>query len=159
MAANSRRRSAAPQDEREDDGVDANPVRGEHELPLGAKTYLLRPSYAAISAIESKTGRALPELVGMGNSGAMPLSVAGIVGAALIRAGAGDKDAMTRGVSAERIAEMIFEQGLPGAIARLTLCLLDAATGGRTASGEAKAPDRSPGQAATEMTEDAASAA
>lgn len=124
----------------------ANRHRGEHELPLGRKTYLLRPSFQAQVAIEEKTGRALTELIRMGNAGAMPISTAGIVAAELIREGADPKDSMTKNVSAEKIAELIFEEGLPPTIARLTLCLLDMATGGRKASGEAKAE-------ATETTE------
>ena len=119
--------------------VDANPERGEHELPLGGRTYRLRPSYSAIAAIERKSERALPELIRMGNTGGMPLSVAGVVAAELVRAGAAEEDALTKKVSAEKMAELIFEQGIPGAIARLTLGLLDAATGGRKASGEVRA--------------------
>ncbi|BBC72922.1 conserved hypothetical protein [Altererythrobacter sp. B11] len=117
---------------------EANPDRGEHELPLGRRTYLLRPSFAAITAIERKTERALPELIRMGNSGTMPLAIAGIVAAELVKAGAGDDD-LTRRVSAAKMGEMIFERGIAPAVARLTLCLLDAATGGRDAQGEAKA--------------------
>lgn len=129
---------------------EANPHRGEHELLLGEKRYLLRPSHTAIDAIERKTERSLTELVRMGNAGALPLRTAGIVAAELIRAGAGEKDEMTRKVSAEKISEMIFEQGVAGVTARLTLCLVDAATGGRDAQGEAKAvAATSPGSDAT----------
>jgi len=130
----------------------ANRIRGEHELALGAKTYRLRPSFAAMIAIEEKTGRTCLELVRMGNAGAIPLGMAGTIAAELIRAGADAKDALTQKVAGEKIAELIFEQGLPGAIARLTLCLADAVTGGRTASGEAKAvatTSPSPGSDAT----------
>jgi hypothetical protein len=119
--------------------VEANPERGEHELTLGKKTFLLRPSFTAITAIERKTERSTIELVRLGNAGALPIAVAGVVAAELIRAGADEKDSFTRNVSAEKIAELIFEQGVGGAIARLTLCLIDAATGGRDAQGEAKA--------------------
>lgn len=117
---------------------EANAHRGEHDLPLGSRTFLLRPSWEAIDAIERKTERALPELIRMGNAGALPLRIAGIIAAELVRAGADEKDTFTRNVSAERLSELIFEQGVAGAIARLTLCLVDAATGGRTSSGEAK---------------------
>jgi len=118
--------------------TNANAHRGEHELDLGGVTYLLRPSFTAISAIEQKTERTTLELLRMGNAGALPLATAGAVAAELIRAGAEDKDELTKRVSASRIAELIYEEGVGPVVARLTLCLLDAATGGRNAKGEAK---------------------
>ena len=120
-------------------GVAAVPERGEHMLTLGDRAYRLRPSFSAIRTIEEKTGKALLELVRIGNTGAMPLAMAAQTAVGLIRAGADDDDRMTRAVTADRIGELIFEQGIPGVTARLTLCLLDAATGGRDAAGEVKA--------------------
>jgi hypothetical protein len=117
----------------------ANPERGEHSLVLGARTYRLRPSHTALRAIEHETERSTLALVRLGNTGELTIEQLGIVGAELIRAGADPKDDLTRAVAAERIGELIVEQGLPGVTAALTLCLLDAATGGCTASGEAKA--------------------
>lgn len=111
--------------------------RGEHELTLAGVTYCLRPSHPALKAIEKKTGRSNLALVRLGNAGELTNEQMGIIAAELIRAGA--QDAMTRAVSADRLGEMIFEEGSATASARLTICLLDAATGGRTASGEAKA--------------------
>jgi hypothetical protein len=84
-----------------------------------------------------------------GNVGELTLEQLGIVGAELIRAGAEPDDSMTRSFDAERIGELIFEEGLPQAQSRLTLCLLDAATGGRTASGEAKAAPATKAKAST----------
>lgn len=115
----------------------ANPDRGEHELTLAKITYRLRPSHGALRAIERKTERSTLALIRLGNTGELSIEQLGVVGAELIRAGATDE--MTRAVDAERIGELIFEEGLPKATARLTMCLLDAATGGRDASGEAKA--------------------
>jgi len=117
----------------------ANPHRGEHELELGGVTYLLRPSFSAISTIEQKTERTTLELLRMGNAGALPLAIAGTIAAELIRAGADAKDELTKRVSAGKISELIYEHGIGKVVARLTLCLLDAATGGRTAQGEARA--------------------
>lgn len=117
----------------------ANPTRGEHELTLAGVTYRLRPSFTAIVAIEQKTGETTLALVRRGNTMQIPLADLGIIAAELIREGADPKDQMTRSVNAERIEELIFEEGLQRVTPRLTLCLLDAATGGRTASGEAKA--------------------
>jgi hypothetical protein len=118
---------------------DANPDRGEHELELAGVPYRLRPSHAAMRAIERKTERSTLDLFRAGNTGSLSLEQLGIIGAELIRAGAGPKDTATQNVDAERIGELIYEEGLHRAMARLTLCLIDAASGGRTASGEAKA--------------------
>jgi len=117
----------------------ANPHRGEHQLSLGGRSYLLRPTFSAQVAIEEKTGQSLIHLIRAGNAGGMPLNVAGTIAAELIRAGAEPGDTITQNVSADRIAEMIFEEGQPVAVAKLTLCMVDMATGGRKASGEAKA--------------------
>lgn len=115
----------------------AIPERGEHELTLAGVTYRLRPSHEALRAIEKATERSTLALVRLGNAADLSIEQLGTIAAALIRAGATEE--LTKRVSAERIGEMIFEEGLPHATSRLTLCLLDAATGGRDASGEAKA--------------------
>jgi cell division protein ZapA (FtsZ GTPase activity inhibitor) len=119
----------------------ANEERGEHDIVLAGRKYRLRPSHSALKAIEKLTGRATLALVRLGNVGELSLEQLGIVGAELIRAGAADDDSFTKAVDAERIEEMIFEEdeGLTRAQSRFTLCLLDAATGGRTVSGEVKA--------------------
>ena len=116
--------------------ADANPERGEHELTLGGKTYVLRPSYAAIVQVEKKTGQSLLSLVKLGGRSELTAEQIGIIGAEFIRAGATDE--FTRRVNPEKIGELAFEDGIPSVTAKLTLVLLDAATGGRTASGEAK---------------------
>jgi hypothetical protein len=115
----------------------ANPSRGEHQLVLAGVTYRLRPSRAAVRAIEEKTGKSTLELVSIGNSGGLRLAQLGVIAAQLVHAGA--EDDLTRMITAERFEDLIFEQGLAGPMARFTLCLLDAATGGRTASGNVQA--------------------
>ena len=64
----------------------------------------------------------------------------GIIAAELIRAGA--KSESDKHVDAERIGEMIYEAGTGKALATLQLCLVDAATGGRTASGKRRRRQR-----------------
>lgn len=115
----------------------ANPTRGEHQLVLAGVTYRLRPSHQAIVAIEQKTQHSLLELVRLGNAQAIPMRYVGTIAAELIRAGA--EDQATKAVHEDRIGELAFEEGVVSITARLTLCLVDAAGGGRTASGEAKA--------------------
>lgn len=127
----------------------ANPARGEHSLDLGGKSYRLRPSYEATCAIEQKTGKSLVELVRAGNLGALALETLAVIATEYIRAGAAEDDKMTRAVNAARIGELIFEEGVPGIIGALTLVMVDTLTGGRTASGEAKAVAAPKGDQAT----------
>jgi hypothetical protein len=132
-AASSRPPSAAKPPEK------ANPERGEHEVRLGGVTYVLRPSYAAIRAIENKTGSSICQLAAYAQTGALHLDDCAISVAELIRAGAKPDDVITANVSDERIGELIYEAALPGVAAVLTICLIDAASGGRTSAGERKA--------------------
>lgn len=112
-------------------------ARGEHRLPLGRKSYVLRPSFAAIEAAEEKTGQSLIRLMQLAHSGAMTLRQIGAVAGELIRAGATDE--LTASVDDERIGQLAFEAGLPTVMGRLAVALTDAASGGRTAAGEPKA--------------------
>lgn len=116
------------------EGVDE---RGETELRLADVRYRLRPSHQAIRAIERKTGFSLLELVRLGNTHSLSTDNIGIIAAELIRAGA--EDAATKAVHEERIADLAYEEGVVRVTSTLTLCLVEAANGGRTASGEAKA--------------------
>lgn len=116
----------------------ANKARGEFQLTLGGKTYRLRPSHEAIVAIEEET-RPLLVLVRLANAGDLGNKQMGIIAAELIRAGADEKDTLTRAVHSEPIGRLIYEEGVGRVLPILTLCLLEAATGGRLASGEAKA--------------------
>ncbi len=131
----------APADVPAEEQPTANAERGEHELMLAGTTYRLRPSHGALKAIEKKAERAALSLIRLGNAGDLTLTQLGIIAAEFIRVGADPADKFTRNISADRIEELIFEEGLPHATSRLTLCLLDAATGGRTASGEVKAAE------------------
>ncbi|NLS28157.1 hypothetical protein S2M10_31660 [Sphingomonas sp. S2M10] len=114
-----------------------NEERGEHELVLGGKTYVLRPSFEAIAAAEKKAGYALTVLARMANTGELSLRQVGVIAAELIRAGS-DSD-FVRNVDDERIAQLAYEAGMRTIMPRLALVLIDAALGGRKASGEAKA--------------------
>lgn len=119
-------------------GEPANEERGEHELALGGTIYKLRPSFGAVKAIEAKT-QPLMILVQLANRYELTLDQLGAIAAEFIRAGAEPGDTMTRAVNAQRLAEMIYEDGVARVTAVLTVCLADAARGGRTASGEVKA--------------------
>lgn len=115
-----------------------NDERGEDEITLGRKTYVLRPSYEAIKALEKETGKTVLELVALGNAGRISIEDLGVIVAELIRAGAKPGDVAAR-VSGEGIGIKILEKGLISTIPLITLLLIDVASGGRTASGERKA--------------------
>ena len=135
--APTRRRKLASQAEAPAASVPANKYRGEHTLELAGKTYKLRPSYDAIVEMEDATGHSLMELTLKADGQRLRLPQAAAVSVALIKAGA--TDPLTAAVSAERIGQLIYEEGLVKVVIRLTLCLNDAVTGGRSALGEVKA--------------------
>ncbi len=125
----------------------ANPERGEHEIVLKGKTYLLRPSYAAQVAIERQT-RTYGELAVLAQIGRLSIEDAALAVTELINAGA---DGPMHMVNAERIGQLIYEEGLPRAAGILAVTLADALSGGRTAEGNAK-------PAAAKVSEDPATA-
>jgi len=118
---------------------------GEISITLDAE-YVLRPSYAAISAIEDKTGRSVIELANDAAQGGLKLRESAIIAAAMMRAwgneatGIGDEVQAGAARSNEaRVGELIYEAGLPKINTRLAIVLIGAATGGYTISGKAKA--------------------
>ena len=115
----------------------ANSVVGEHELKLGAVTYRLRPSREALKAIESRTRTPVLKLSLLGDAADLTIEQLGIIAEELIRAGA--EDEATRYVGADRLEELIIEESMARVTGRLTFCLSDACTGGRTSEGNAKA--------------------
>lgn len=131
-------RAANPRPRRKTAGATGNAARGETTLLLGGKSYRLRPSYAAIVAIEDELGRSAIELLRASNAMALSYEDMGVIAAEFIRAGADEDDAMTRSIASDRIAELIFEEGSAAALVSLTVALASAVSGGRTASGEAK---------------------
>jgi hypothetical protein len=130
-------------------GAAATAARGEHTLSLGGASYVLRPSYAATAAIEDELGQSALELLRRANAGALGYADLGSICAEYIRAGAPETDRLARGVAADRIAELIFEEGITSVLIAVTLVLADAISGGRTASGEAKAVTNSPAESVT----------
>ena len=131
-------------------GPSANAARGEHSLTLAGKTYRLRPTFAATAAIEDELGQSALELLRRANGGALSYGELGAIVAEYVRAGAAEDDRMTKMVSAEGIAEKIYEEGVPPVLVVVTLVLADAVSGGRTASGEVKpVTEKSPQGTAT----------
>jgi hypothetical protein len=120
--------------------VTANRARGEHEITLAGVTYLLRPTFAACNSIEEQLGLSLIEICRKTNLCSLGYADIGIVLREFIVAGASDE--MTRTFSAERLAELVFEEGSAGAFARLTLILADVIGGGRDADGNPRAANQ-----------------
>ncbi|HEX2594805.1 MAG TPA: GTA-gp10 family protein [Rhizomicrobium sp.] len=114
----------------------ANRTRGEYTLTLGGRPYLLRPSFSAQVAIETALDKSYFELAAAAQVAALRIDHASVIVTELVNAGA--EDPMDK-ISAERAGEMIYEAGMPSIAPVLAVLLIDALSGGRTASGEAKA--------------------
>lgn len=116
-------------------------VQGQMLVPLGGAEYLLRPAYTAIRAIETKLRRTVLVLSGEAMHGELSTDdLAVIVSEMMLAEGRHNKDAGAayKGAKAERIAELIYEEGAPRILARVAIVLLGAATGGYTAKGEVR---------------------
>lgn len=119
----------------------ANEKRGEIELELAGVSFVLRPSFEAIQAFETQTGKSLIELAQAAGEGTMSLANAAIVATECIKAWGKATDNMTaRAVNVRRIGELIFESpgGLMVTLKKLEILLFMAATGGVTSAGELK---------------------
>lgn len=124
------------------DSVNAS---GEITITLDAD-YVLRPSYAAISAIEEATGESIIALANRAANGVLKLKDSAIIATEMLKAwgreageGSSPDQRAASKFGAEGVAKLIYEQGLPGINARLAIVLIAAATGGYTAAGKAKA--------------------
>ena len=135
--------------------IDANTLRGEVDLELDGQSFVLRPSYEAILKIENAVGQALVPLAVAAQNGTLSSFNLAIITAELIRAwgsslGKGDTSpqneramaATARGVSAQRIGELIFDVGIASVLPRVALALHRAASGGCLPSGEPKPATR-----------------
>lgn len=117
-------------------------ARGEMRIELEGRSYVLRPSFEAIGAIETGCKRSLIELARAAETGALRSDELAEIVAQCIRAeGRAANDPMLRSVNARRVGEMLFaeEGGLLWATREVvTRLLFRAVTGGYTALGEPK---------------------
>ena len=134
----------------------ANEVRGEFDIVLAGTTYPLRPSFTAIVAFEQITGRSQFELADDAQRGRLDLmSMAAIVSECVAAWGREAKVVSAQGWDLERTAGMIMEADGGALIIskQLAVMLFMAATGGVSASGEAKpAPAAKPAEASAAKT-------
>ena len=115
--------------------------RGELKLVLLGRDFVMRPTYEAVTAIETTAGRGLVELARDAVAGKMTLADTAQIACECIRAYGreeGDKDAS--GATAPRIARLILDspEGLFGALQQVSALLSLAATGGFDSSGKMK---------------------
>lgn len=122
--------------------MSGNETRGEMSIELEGVSYVLRPSFGAISAFETQTGMGLVALLNAASDGSMRLGTAVIILTECLKAGleaAGNP--MAGNFNSRRIGELMMgeEGGFLLALKRIELLLMFTATGGYTASGEVKA--------------------
>jgi len=129
-------------------GTTANARRGEQTVMLEGVEYVMRPSFAAIEAIETKTGKALAELMILATAAKLKGVEIAVIVTECVKA-----DLRQRGRGAEadmwqerRVAELLMdaEGGLFKMITDLVGFLKAAATGEYTSKGELKAAAGSP---------------
>lgn len=120
----------------------ASAERGEIALVLDGQSYVLRPSYEAIEAFETATGKGLLELARGAVEGSLRLGETAQVVTECVRAwGRAVGNTGARGANAVTIAGLIIESdgGLVHVSRILGGVLSLAVTGGYTAQGEVKA--------------------
>lgn len=121
----------------------ANEIRGEQAILLEGVTYVMRPSWQALQAIEDQTGLSIVELGARAEVGRLRgLQIAVIVTecikADLRHQGKGrEADAWDAQIVAGKLMES--DGGIVAAIKQLPPFLRDAVTGRYNAKGEAKA--------------------
>jgi hypothetical protein len=131
---------------------DANAVRGEVDLVLDGRSFVLRPSYTAVIAMEKKTGMALLQLTQLAEQGALTQEAQAIVVTELVRAWGREQDldeyasatdrsrvTVAKSANVDTIGELLFPVGVMAVQPRVAIVLGLAATGGCLPSGELKA--------------------
>jgi hypothetical protein len=111
---------------------EANPERGEVPILLNGRAYPMRPSYTAVEAIE----RALGPVVALGSRMTDPMhrlkvSEMSIIVAESIKAAGKDRnDKMLQAMKADKIAELIYEQGIVSVLDPILILLVNMVSGG-----------------------------
>ena len=111
----------------------ANPQRGEVEIELGGRRFVMRPSFQAIAEMEKQTGRGLIELLQSLSDGGLKVSeLAAIITAGLKAAG--------EPARYDKVGALLLEGGLEGIVPPVGEFLVGALTGGRQPSGNGADP-------------------
>lgn len=120
----------------------ANDVRGEVDILLEGVNYVMRPSFDAIQAIEKKLGRGLLELGQAAyNNTLSTIDIATIATLCIHAEGKAKNDQSMQHFDIGTVAPLLHEEpgGFMIAALRIQRLLLNASTGGYTATGEPKA--------------------
>lgn len=133
--------------------------RGQMWLPLGGEEYCVRPDYHAIAAIEAKLGP-LTDLAASAGQDRLTVAEMAVIVAEMMRAYSRanpDQPSVSTyaGADPERLAELIYDAGVPRICARLLPVLMGAVTGGYDASGELKPAAEEKGKASESPPPDA----
>lgn len=103
----------------------ANPHRGEVELSLGGRRFVMRPSFAAIAEIETRSGQGLVGLARRLTAGDIRVSdFATVITAGLKAAG--------EPARYEKVGEMVLDEGVGTLAPAVGEFLRQAIAGGRT---------------------------
>lgn len=113
-----------------------NTERGEVALKLGSTVYPMRPSFEAVIGFEQQTGKSLVELLRLAVSQQLHLADMAAIATFAIRAAAkeGEDRELLTSVQADRMAEVIFENGYTQAIPAIVDLLVNAVSGGKPAT-------------------------
>lgn len=134
----------------------ANELRGEVSIDLDGMPFVLRPSYEAVLACETATGKGLLQLTAEADAARLTLGEVRKLVTEFVRAwgksnpfeGKADEDLggdeidlraslrIAGSLSEKRVGELIFGDGIMKAMARLAIVLARAASGGCLPSGE-----------------------
>lgn len=117
----------------------ANEERGEVTISLEGVDYGMRPSFEAIERIERTLGRSLTDLARAANAGGLTLrETAEIVTACIAAYGKSEDQPQLAAFKPERVAGLLFVEGVSKAFPRVAILLFAALTGGVDASGKLK---------------------
>jgi hypothetical protein len=106
----------------------ANPQRGEVEIELGGRRFVMRPTFQAIAEMEKQTGRGVIELLQSLSDGGLKVSeLAAIITAGLKAAG--------EPARYDKVGALLLEGGLEGIVPPVGEFLIGALTGGRELGG------------------------
>ncbi|UAK23671.1 GTA-gp10 family protein [Sphingomonas nostoxanthinifaciens] len=118
-----------------------NKVKGEFAIALDGADHIMRPSYEAIVAIETETGKSVIALANDATNAALTVrEMATIAGECVREYGRQESDASHQNVNDAAVQRCIVEMGPLHALSPIQDMLIKAATGGITATGKPKAP-------------------
>ena len=119
----------------------ANPHRGEVEIELDGKRFVMRPTFQAIAEIEQQTGTGLIALLHRMTDGGLRVSDLAVIIAAGLKA-AGEP------ASRDKVGSLLLQDGLEKTLEPASHFLMNAVTGGRaTANGDSSGADAPAGDA------------